>query len=150
MLETLHSDERAIEGLPIRLVIALVVGVASLSVMMGMISDLDSLGTTEVDVRPAEDVIEETDETRDFLVTVVDSSGNPVADATVYARSGTAEIDGIETGQTSSSGRARLEISPSLGPNQVEGTIELEVKPPAGEFVDRRENTKVLVVENKG
>ncbi len=32
-----RSDDRAIEGLPIRLVIALVVGVASLSVMMNMI-----------------------------------------------------------------------------------------------------------------
>ena len=31
-----RTDRRAIEGLPVRLVIALVVGVASLSVMMGM------------------------------------------------------------------------------------------------------------------
>ncbi|MFC7196258.1 hypothetical protein ACFQL4_19210 [Halosimplex aquaticum] len=34
---TLSQDERAIEGLPIRLVIALVVGVASLAIMMQMI-----------------------------------------------------------------------------------------------------------------
>ncbi len=34
MFEELWRDDRAIEGLPIRLVIALVVGVASLSVMM--------------------------------------------------------------------------------------------------------------------
>jgi len=36
-----RTDRRAIEGLPVRLVIALVVGVASLSVMMGMIGDID-------------------------------------------------------------------------------------------------------------
>ena len=34
MFDRFSRDERAIEGLPVRLVIALVVGVASLSVMM--------------------------------------------------------------------------------------------------------------------
>ncbi len=148
MLDTLHRDERAIEGLPIRLVIALVVGVASLSVMMSTISGLGSLGVDEVDVRPADRVIEPGD--KDLLVTVVDSKGNPVANATVIAKSGTARLSSIETGRTSSSGRARLEISPSLGPNQVEGTVELDVKPPAGDYADRRQNTEVLVVENEG
>ena len=36
------ADTRGIEGLPVRLVIALVVGVASLSVMMNMFSELTS------------------------------------------------------------------------------------------------------------
>ena len=36
MLEMFRSDTRAIEGLPVRLVVALVVGVASMSVMLNM------------------------------------------------------------------------------------------------------------------
>ncbi|MEF8777657.1 MAG: carboxypeptidase regulatory-like domain-containing protein, partial [Natronomonas sp.] len=39
----LWDDTRGIEGLPVRLVIALVVGVASLSVMMNMISGISGL-----------------------------------------------------------------------------------------------------------
>lgn len=53
MFEELWRDDRAIEGLPIRLVIALVVGVASLSVMMVFISGLDTMTVTELDVDPA-------------------------------------------------------------------------------------------------
>ncbi len=47
-VRSLVADRRAIEGLPVRLVIALVVGVASLSVMMGMIGDIDGLAATEI------------------------------------------------------------------------------------------------------
>ena len=46
--ERFRDDERAIEGLPVRLVIALVVGVASLSVMMSMLSGISGLAVTEI------------------------------------------------------------------------------------------------------
>lgn len=144
---SLAEDARAIEGLPIRLVIALVVGVASLSVMMNMLAGVDGLVVTEVDAQPMPDVV--TPGEQRLAVRVVDADGNPVEAATVIVKGGTARMDGVRTAKTNESGVATVEVAPSLGPNQDEGTLEIDVKPPAGsEFADERENTAVLVVED--
>ena len=142
---SLRRDERAIEGLPIRLVIALVVGVASLGVMMNTISGLGSLGVSELDVQPEPEVVEEGP--TDLTVTVVDPEGEPVTNATVIARSGDARLDGLSTAETGYNGTATLSLEPELGPNQAKGTVEFDVKPPGGEYDDRRENTALLVVQ---
>ncbi|MFC4358235.1 carboxypeptidase regulatory-like domain-containing protein [Halobium salinum] len=144
-VDRLRRDERAIEGLPIRLVIALVVGVASLSVMMNMISGIGGLAVTELDARPSPEVV--TPGTHDLEIAVVGADGDPVADATVVVKSGTAEMGGVRTATTDSSGSATVEVSPDLRPNQEEGTLVIGIKPPAGsEYADKRGNTKVLVV----
>ena len=141
----LFDDERAIEGLPIRLVVALVVGVASLSVMMQMLSGASGLAVTELDTQPTPEVV--TPGERAVEVQVVTPEGRPVAGATVVAKADTARLDGIVTAETGADGTASLDVAPTLGPNQVDGTVTFDVKPPAGsEFVDRRENTKLLVV----
>ena len=143
----LRDDERAIEGLPVRLVIALVVGVASLSVMMSMLSSISGLAVVELDVRPDPEVVTPGEQT--IEVEVVDPDGQRVADATVVARGGSARLDGIETATTDENGVAELDISPELGANQRDGTVEFEIKPPAGsDYADRRENTALLVVES--
>lgn len=140
-----RRDERAIEGLPVRLVIALVVGVASLSVMLNMVSGVGGLAVTELDARPAPAVT--TPGAQDLTVTVVDPDGAPVAGATVVVTGGTAATDGVATARTGADGNATLEVAPTLGANQVDGTLEIDIKPPAsGGFVDRRGNTRVLVV----
>lgn len=145
MFERFGRDERAIEGLPVRLVIALVVGVASLSVMMNTISGLNALGVTELDASPEPEVV--TTGEREVEVTVVTPDGDPVADATVVAKGGTATLDNITTARTGPGGNATLTLDPGLGPNQDEGTVVLDIKPPAGgQYTDRRENTRVLVV----
>ena len=145
MRRQFHADERGIEGLPVRLVIALVVGVASLSVMMSMVSSISGLAVTEVDVQPEPEVVTPGEGT--IEVAVVDPDGAPVADATVVARGGSARLDGVETARTNSDGVAELDLAPELGPNQSDGTIEFDVKPPAGsDYADRRENTALLVV----
>lgn len=142
-------DDRGIEGLPIRLVIALIVGVASLSVMLNMLSGLHGLAVTELDTRPTPEVVGPGGQQID--VTVVDTEGNPVSGATVVATGGTARLDGVTTARTGPNGTATLSLSPTLGPNQADGTVEFDVKPPAGsEYVDRRENTAVLVVRSSG
>ncbi|WP_324756240.1 DUF7382 domain-containing protein [Haloarcula sp. GH36] len=147
MFEALWRDERGIEGLPIRLVIALVVGVACMSVMMSTISGIQTLQVTEVDVQPSPEVTEPG--SGSVSVTVVDPEGAPVADATVVAKSGTATLSSVETAKTGSSGTASLSLSPSLGPNQDEGTVVFEVKPPAGSsYQDNRANTDLLVVRS--
>mgnify|MGYP000156245392 FL=1 len=142
----LAGDERAIEGLPIRLVIALVVGVASLSVMMNTLGGIQTLGVTELDVKPTPEVIDEA--STDVTVEVVGPQGDRVANATVVATGGTATLDSVTTVRTDANGTATLSLSPSLGPNQDEGTIQFDVKPPAGgQYADERGNTDVLVVK---
>lgn len=147
-LQRFRTDERGIEGLPIRLVIAMIVGVASLGVMMSMISGISGLAVVELDVEPEPEVVTPGSQTID--VKVVDPDGNGVADATVVARGGSARIDGVETASTDESGVAELEIDPELGPNQRDGTVEFEIHPPAGsQYSDRRENTALLVVAER-
>lgn len=140
-----HADERAIEGLPIRLVIALVVGVASLSVMMNMLGGLQGLSVTELDARPSPEVVTPGDQT--IELTVVGSDGDPVSDATVVVKGGTADIDGVKTATTGRDGTASVRVDPTLRPNQEDGTLVVDIKPPAGsEFADERGNTEILVV----
>ncbi|MFT4948474.1 MAG: hypothetical protein ACI9CA_000596 [Natronomonas sp.] len=143
--DRLRHDERAIEGLPIRLVIALVVGVASLAVMMNTIQGLGALGVSELDARPSPDVVEPGTQT--VNVTVVDSGGDTVANATVVAKSGSARLSRVTTAETGADGTVRLTVDPRLGPNRVEGTVELDVKPPSDSYADRRGNTDILVIE---
>ncbi|OTE99820.1 Ig domain-containing protein group 1 domain-containing protein [Halorubrum sp. SD683] len=143
---TFSTDTRAIEGLPVRLVIALVGGVASLSVMMGMIGDIDGLAATELDAQPQPEVTTPGEQSVD--VAVVDPDGSRVADATVIVRGGSAQIDGVVTAKTNEDGVATIDVEPELGPNQADGTLAIDIKPPAeGDYVDERGNTQVLVVE---
>ncbi|PSQ52264.1 Ig domain-containing protein group 1 domain-containing protein [Halobacteriales archaeon SW_8_65_20] len=142
------DDERAIEGLPIRLVIALVVGVASLSVMMNMVSGISAIGVSELDVQPEPEVVAH-GEIDEVSVTVVGPDGDRIAGATVVARGDSAMLDGVATATTDTDGVATLDIDPSLGQNQADGTVSFEVKPPANsEYVDRRENTVLLVTRS--
>ncbi len=145
--QTLLGDDRAIEGLPVRLVIALVVGVASLSVMLNMLSGLQGLAVTELDAKPEPEVVGPGETT--VTVTVVDPSGDGVANATVVLQGGTADLGAVRTASTGPDGRATLTIAPELGPNQDEGTVRIDVKPPASSgYVDRRSNTRILVVSD--
>jgi hypothetical protein len=141
----LWHDERAIEGLPIRLVIALVVGVASLAVMMNVIAGLDVFGSTELDTQPDPEIIEPDQTT--VNVTVVDPDGEGVVNATVVASGDTATLPSIVTAETGANGTATLELDPELGPNQERGELTLDIRPPEGDYVDEQENTNILVVE---
>jgi hypothetical protein len=144
-IQRFRSDTRGIEGLPVRLVIALVVGVASLSVMMNMISGISGLAVVELDVHPEPEVVGPGEQI--IEVSVVDPDGQTVSDATVIARGGSARLDGVETATTDEHGVAELRLTPELRPNQGDGTVEFEVKPPAGsEYADERGNTALLVV----
>lgn len=139
-------DERAIEGLPVRLVVAFVVGVATLSVLLNMVTGVDTLSVSELDASPDPEVVSPGDQSID--VTAVDADGNPVEGATVVVKSGTADIDGVATATTSEDGVATVDVDPQLGPNQDDGTLQISVKPPSNsDYVDRRENSAVLVVD---
>jgi len=146
--ETLLADERAVEGLPVRLVVAFVVGVASLSVMLGMVSGLGGLATSEVGVQlgSGDEVISPNEQA--IEVTVVDAEGRPVSDATVLVKPDTADLeDGTVHAKTGESGTATLTVNPDLARGQSEGELQIDVKPPsAGDYRDRQGNTAVLVL----
>jgi hypothetical protein len=146
-LSRFRRDERAIEGLPVRLVVALVVGVASLSVMLNMLTGVEGLAVTELDVRPEPDVVAPGEQAIDLAV--VDADGDPVPGATVVVKSGGASIDGVVTAETDDRGVASVTVTPSLLAHQQDGTLVVSVKPPAGsQYVDRRANTEILVVRS--
>jgi hypothetical protein len=55
----------------------------------------------------------------------------------------------VKTGTTDENGQVSLSVDPSLRPNQEEGTLVVDIKPPAsGGYADERDNTKILVVES--
>ncbi|CAJ53157.1 DUF7382 domain-containing protein [Haloquadratum walsbyi] len=140
------DDDRAIEGLPIRLVIALVVGVATLSVMLNMLSGVQGLGVTELDVQPSEEVLSPGEHT--IELTVVEPDGAPVEAAIVIIKAGSARIDGVITATTGPDGSATLNINPRIRANQQTGTLRIDIKPPAsGSYADRRANTDILIVD---
>ncbi|WP_192918443.1 DUF7382 domain-containing protein [Salinigranum salinum] len=146
-LARFRRDDRAIEGLPVRLVVALVVGVASLGVMLNMLTGVEGLAVTELDVRPEPDVVAPGEQAIDLVV--VDPDGDPVPGATVVVKSGGASLDGVVTAETDDRGVASVTVAPSLLPHQEEGTLVVSVKPPAGsQYVDRRGNTEILVVRS--
>lgn len=147
--DTFLEDDRAIEGLPIRLVIAFIVGVATLSVMLNMVSGIGGLAVTELDAKPVPDVVEPGEQS--ITITVVDTEGAPVADATVVLEGGTASLPaGVTTATTGSNGTATVTVAPSLAANQARGTIEIHVKPPAGsQYADEQANTDILVIDGR-
>jgi hypothetical protein len=149
MPATLWRDERAIEGLPIRLVIALVVGIACLAVMMNVIGGLNAFGSTELDTDPEPEIIEAGNET-DIEVTVLDPGGDPIQNATVVATGDSAQLPGIRTAATGENGTAVFSgVVAGLQPNQDRGTIHLDIRPPSdGDYTDNRENTDILVIRS--
>jgi len=144
-VSTFWQDERAIEGLPIRLVIALVVGVACLGVMMSVVGGLGSVNSTELDTQPQPEIVEPGE--NNVTVTVVDPDGEPIEGATVIATGDTAALASVQKGTTGSDGNVTLQLDTSLRPNQDEGRIELDIRPPENEYVDDRENTGILVIQ---
>jgi hypothetical protein len=146
-LERLAADERGIEGLPVRLIIAFVVGVAALSVMLNMISGVESFAVAELDVKPEPNVVGPEEQTLEL--TAIGSDDSPVADATIVVAGGTAKLDSMVVATTGEDGTAEVTIDPDLGPNQAKGTLSIDVEPPAGSnYMDRRENSGITVVRS--
>lgn len=143
------GDERAIEGLPIRLVIALVVGVAALSVMMTMIDDTGNIGTSELDAEPEPDTFNLGHRaTQDVTITVVDDQGEPIEGATVILQGGSARLTGgPEHAESGTGGEVTFEdVSPELEPNQHQGTLQVDIQPPSSDYQDERDNREILVI----
>lgn len=160
-------DDRAIEGLPIRLVIALVVGVAALALMLNMLGGIGDVGDTEVtvEVNDEDQIIEagaDGTDTRgddEVLVDVIDENGNNVEDATVIATAGDAQLDGVIAADTGDDDDAqdnsdiddhqavlKFDGNQSLRADQDIGTLELEIVPPSdSNYIDEQPNPEIRV-----
>ena len=150
---SLAADDRAIEGLPIRLVIALIVGVVSLGIMLQILGGIGTFeSNTEVDVEFDDDVLDLGAGDTSVTVSVVDEDGNEVTDATVIATAGSARMDGAVVERTpEDDNEVTLDLSAadvSLPPDQDVGTIEFEVNPPSGtSWEDEEPNNELLVID---
>lgn len=152
---SLLEDERAIEGLPIRLVIALVVGVAALGIMMQILSGFGGFGPdTEVTVEYANPVVTEGDP---IEINVTDETGEGVVASNVIVRGGTLNTDGAVSAYTGDDsnqvsinfGSGSDEISTDWRSNQDSGKLRIEIIPPSdGSYVDDQQNPEVTVLRS--
>ncbi|ELY46804.1 DUF7382 domain-containing protein [Natronorubrum tibetense] len=146
-------DDRAIEGLPIRLVIALVVGVAALALMLNMLGGIGDVGDTEVTVDiPDSDhqmIPPETD--GEIEVHVIDEDGGTVEDATVIVTAGSAQLSepvDAETNSGTNVAEIDFDEEPDLRSDQDIGTLELDVIPPAdSNYIDEQPNPEIRVAQ---
>lgn len=153
------EDERGIEGLPIRLIIAVVVGVAALSIMMSMLGGIDDMfGQTEATAELDNAVVEEGNTVELAAIT---EEGEAINDATIIVRSGTLNIDSpydehtgendntIEVDIGSNNNRNNNGVSPDWRSNQDIGTLEIHVVPPSdGNFEDGQKNPEITVIRD--
>ncbi|MBP2252844.1 hypothetical protein J2754_003204 [Halarchaeum solikamskense] len=140
------KTDRGVAGLPIRLVVAFVVGTAVLGVMLNMVSGVGALTATELDAQPTPDVVRPGNGT--VTVAAVDADGHTVPGVTVVLSGDTAGLAGGKpiVARTNATGVATLRVTPTLPPTADQGTLALTVKPPSDKYADRRDNTDVLVV----
>ena len=150
------EDERGIEGLPIRLIIAVVVGVAALSIMMSMLGGIDDMfGQTEATVELDNAVV---DEGNNVELAAITEEGEAINDATIIIRSGTLNIESPyneDTGENDNTIEVSIDpntkngVNPDWRSNQDIGTLEIHVVPPSdGNFEDGQKNPEITVIRN--
>lgn len=164
---SLLHDERAIEGLPIRLVIAIVVGVAAMAIMMGLLGNIGtSPGQTELEahISSADEVINMSDVNNgpngaSVSIEVMSEDGEPVTDGRVMVEAGTAQLDTPQTKQIGSgSGGDNVvdfnfeqgEASEvSLRSDQNQGTLTITIFPPSdSDYSDSLANAEIIVIDD--
>jgi hypothetical protein len=153
---SLKEDERAIEGLPIRLVIALFIGVASLFLMTQVLGifDSDQLQRNELttDIEQGS-VIGENGGNNTLTFTIVNGEGKPISDVqkvilepdTAQGSTVTLSLSNSTANKTVSDFRGKTSVK--LGPNQNSGKYTLRPVDPTGEF-DNVEPAKITIVDS--
>jgi len=158
-LKKLWTDNRGIEGLPIRLVIALVVGVASLAIMTSILGGLPTFESTEVTTEYTNnDGVASISDGDSIKVEVSSDDGETLENGRIIISSGTADLDnGPVTKEVSASGKeftvggegaSGKDLQVDLRSDQNKGTLKVEVKPPSdGSYVDDQDNPTILITE---
>lgn len=148
------EDERAIEGLPIRLVIALVVGVACLGIMMQVLGTFDFGADQEADVQLNDRVVQDGE---DVTITVVEESTNePIPGASVIVRGDNLAIENTYDGETGDDGNLTFtigsssssDVTPDWRTTQEIGKLRFKIIPPTDSpYTDDQENNKLRVTK---
>lgn len=161
-LDGLWNDHRAVVGLPIRLVIALVVGIAALGIVTPLLGDIPHQQTREAELTA---VIETQPldpgpfgEYPPVTIAVVTTDGKPVTGSIVVVSEGSVPLeDGpvvLSTGPDSNDVQLQLDTPPDVDaqtdfrPGQSRGTLELSLRAPAStSFVDEEQNPALVVID---
>ena len=144
----MFRDETAAIGLPMRMVVLTIVGMAGLAAMVIFIGDVNLVpktmhaDITGIDSSTTSSVLHVNNGTKNVTVCVIDIDGVPVVSATVV-------IYGLHTsgsGKTDSNGNALVNIDTSSFIVSGEGYLKLSAK--ASGFVDYQNDFALKVVNN--
>lgn len=154
---SLREDTRAVEGMPIRLVVAITVGTAAMSLLFPMLDGVEETDRPTVTVEPdRSQIVLEPDSTQRVTVAVLTADGKPVEGSTIVLSSGSAPlVDGPHTFESGSdSNRVTVTVGESQAADltvdfrttQNRGTIEIDVVPPSdGEYREQTEQPELTV-----
>lgn len=153
--DSMRDDKRAVGGMPIRLVVAVTVGVAAMSLLLPMADSIEASEEPEVTVQPqTRQFALGTGESQSVRLAVVTEDGEPVEDATVVVSGQSLPVDDgpavFRTGEDSNRvtitvGRGpEADVPVSFRPTQTRGTLTLDIVPPSG-YTDERRNPEVTV-----
>lgn len=143
--------------MPIRLVVAVAVGVAAFGLLVPMADRVEQSTETEVTVEPdSTQVALDSTESSEVTVHVVTSDGQPVDDATVLVSGRSLPVEGdpipFETGPegnavTFSIGTdSTADVPVTFRPTQGRGTLRLRVVPPSdGSYADDLDNPELTI-----
>ncbi len=135
-----NDESASVEGMPLYMLIMVVVVVASIGILVGIMSGFQGQNLGSVTTDPDVIHIENGDGWTEFNVTVEDTEGRPIEGATVYV-----EGEGVSTAaKTDENGRAAFRVSPDLG-NAAVGELSIRVIYD-GLFGDQTRSSSVLLV----
>jgi hypothetical protein len=144
----MFRDETASMGLPVRMVVLTIVGMAGLAAMVIVIGDLNLVpktmhaDITGIDNSTTSSVLHVNNGTKNVTVRVIDIDGGPVVGATVV-------FYGLHTsasGMTDSNGNALINIDTASFSVSGEGYLKLSAK--ASGFVDYKNDFALKVVDS--
>ena len=144
----MFRDETAAIGLPMRMVVLTIVGMAGLAAMFTFIGDVNLVpktmhaDITGIDNSATGSVLQVNSGTKNINVRVIDIDGGPVAGATVVIFG----LHASASGKTDSNGNALVDIDTASFIVSGEGYLKLSAK--ASGFVDYRNDFALKVVDS--
>lgn len=139
--------------MPIRLLVAITVGIATFSLLVPLSDDVADAETTEVTVEPEPAQIQPG---TNVTIAVVTADGEPVEDATVVVRGRSLPVENdpltFRTGPNSHTVTLRVtrgasgDVPVDFRQTQRRGTINFDVVAPTDAYVDDRGNPEVTVI----
>ncbi|GEM_PF-924029 len=144
----MFRDETAAMGLPMRMVVLTIVGMAGLAAMVIVIGDLNLVpktmhaDITGIDNSTTSSVLHVNNGTKNVTVRVIDIDGGPVVGATVVFYGLHTSASGI----TDSNGNALVNIDTASFSVSGEGYLKLSAK--ASGFVDYQNDFALKVVDS--